>query len=307
MIKIQPINIDDIASNFVKRIEDSIVKNKLSKTERKSLGVKSLAKGTELQKKVYKLYICEPNSLVNGNNEFETYLNTNNYTHRQKENIRSKYFDYKTTIDYIKEGISHAYWLMQKLDVRVCPYCNRSYTFTILEGDNRCRPEYDHFHCQDNYPYLSLSFYNLIPSCPTCNHKKKTSVIDIHPYVEDFGDKCKFKIDKIEKCLLNSNNYKEWNVMFDGHDARFDSNIQTFLLNEFYNEHKDFISEIVFKAQAYNSGYYQTLIDTFINQGLSEKEMHLLVFGIYLESEDLGLRPLSKLSKDIIKQVEIEL
>jgi len=304
MIKIEPTNVNDIKADFVKRIEDSVIKNKLSKTERNRLRVNSFANGNELQKKIHNLYICEPSLLKKENDEFETYLINNNYTHRQKKNIQFKYFDYKTTIDYIKEGVNHAYWLMLKLDIKVCPYCNRSYTFTILDAENRIRPEFDHFHCQDNSPYLSLSFYNLIPSCPTCNHKKRTDEININPYIEGFGDSCVFRIDKIEKCLLDSNKYNEWNVSWNQHDEKFNSNIKVFLLTEFYNEHKDFISEIAFKTQAYNSGYYQTLIETFTNQGLSEKEMQLLIFGVYTDYQDLGLRPLSKLSRDIIKQID---
>jgi len=307
MIKIELSNINDIKDDFVKRVEDSIIKNKLTNLTRKekaTLKNETFENGSELQKRIHKLYKCLPNLLMQETVDFQNYLNNNHAN--EINDIKSTYFDYETTINYKKQSVKHAYWLMQKLNVRVCPYCNRSYTFTIIKGVSGSRPEFDHFHCQDNNPFLSLSFYNLIPSCPTCNHKKKISDIDIHPYIEGFDDNCQFKIDKIEKCLLDSDKYNEWNVTWGQHEKRFDSNIKTFLLTEFYNEHKDFISEIVFKTQAYNSGYYQTLIDTFADQALSQKEMHLLIFGTYLESDDLGLRPLSKLSKDIIKQVEVE-
>ena len=305
MIKLQICNIDEIAKEFTKRIEESIVKNKFSETEKKHLGGNSFSKGNILQKRIFKLYLCKPELLKKESADFETYLH-DNFTNIQRKNIVSKYFDYKNVLNYKQEGISNAYWLMQKLNIRVCPYCNRSFTFTIRRGETGSRPEFDHFNSQDNYPYLSLSFYNLIPSCPICNHKKSTSEIDINPYLEDFGDRCRFQIDNIERCLLLSN-YKEWNIYMDKIGNKYDNNINIFLLCEFYNEHKDYISEIVFKARAYTSGYYENLVNTFHNQGLTEREMNLLIFGCYFESQDLNLRPLSKLTRDVVEQVGIKI
>ena len=86
-----------------------------------------------------------------------------------------------------------AYALAQDLKVKVCPYCNRQYTFTVNKKKNLggTRPEFDHFFDKARYPYLSLSFYNLIPSCHICNSNLKGTkefslVKNIHPYVNDF-------------------------------------------------------------------------------------------------------------------------
>lgn len=32
--------------------------------------------------------------------------------------------------------------------------------------------QFNHFYDKGTYPYLALSFYNLIPSCSTCNSSK---------------------------------------------------------------------------------------------------------------------------------------
>ena len=64
-----------------------------------------------------------------------------------------------------------SYDLIKKLNISVCLYCNRNYIFSS-ENINTC--ELDHFYSQEKYPYLALSFYNLIPSCHTCNHKKSS-------------------------------------------------------------------------------------------------------------------------------------
>jgi 5-methylcytosine-specific restriction endonuclease McrA len=63
-----------------------------------------------------------------------------------------------------------AYEFTRLLNIDVCPYCNRQYIFTINNGDGR--PQIDHFYPQSDYPYLSCSIYNFIPSCPQCNLQK---------------------------------------------------------------------------------------------------------------------------------------
>lgn len=298
MIKIQIANIDTIAKEFKNRIENSIVKNKLDSN--------LFSNPDELHKRISEMYLCEPSKLKSKHKEFSNYLN--NIHTADIESIKSKYFDYESIIDYTKRGEGkHAYWLMNKLNVNVCPYCNRNYTFTIKNN----RPQIDHFYCQESYPYLALSFYNLIPSCPVCNHIKKTEDIEIHPHKEGFGNDCKFQINKIEQCILGKD-YDNWLLEFSPHDTKYDANIDKLKLIDFYNGidghggHKDYISEIVFKAQAYNNLYYETLLNTFKNQGLTSKEMNLLIFGNYVELEDMNKRSLSKLTKDILEQLKMK-
>lgn len=95
---------------------------------------------------------------------------------------------------------STAYWLQRQLGVKVCPYCNRMYTTTLF-GENRIRPDFDHFYPQSKYPYLSVSLFNLIPSCSMCNRKKSDTaevyspkkasenMSIIYPYDESFDDR----------------------------------------------------------------------------------------------------------------------
>ncbi|RKI22363.1 hypothetical protein D7V82_18955 [bacterium 1xD8-6] len=99
---------------------------------------------------------------------------------------------------------STAYWLQRQLRVKVCPYCNRMYTTTLF-GENRIRPDFDHFYPQSKYPYLAVSLFNLIPSCSMCNTKKgntaemiykkgeKENFSIIYPYDESF--------DEPERCI----------------------------------------------------------------------------------------------------------
>ena len=63
-----------------------------------------------------------------------------------------------------------AYWLQRRIGLRTCPYCNVNYTRVSARG--RFRADLEHFFPKSKYPYLSVTLYNLFPSCHTCNKLK---------------------------------------------------------------------------------------------------------------------------------------
>lgn len=106
-------------------------------------------------------------------------------------------FDYKKVLSKSK---SKSYWLTRVKEQEVCTYCNRQYTFTVIKDlkngkrendDSRiARPALDHWFPESLYPIMSLSFYNLIPSCTICNSSAKGDALfkfetHIHPYLND--------------------------------------------------------------------------------------------------------------------------
>lgn len=201
------------------------------------------------------------------------------------------------------EKITYGYWLSKMLNIRTCPYCNRNYTFTINK-DCKTRPEYDHFYPKSVYPCLALSFYNLIPSCSVCNHLKKEKEIDLNPYlINAENNSIKFKFEDIEsvKTVADIKFGLECNEEHIG-----EKNIQVLGLNELYSEHKDFIKEIMDKAIAYNLSYYDSLVEDFRGMGLDTQDIDNLIWGTYIDNSDLNKRPLSKLTRDILKHYDIK-
>jgi hypothetical protein len=87
-----------------------------------------------------------------------------------KINEVNKIFDY-TSFSKFNTTKYNAYDLIEKLNINVCPYCNRQYTNTIkpLSSLGGTRPTLDHYLIKSLYPYLALSFWNLVPSCYSCN------------------------------------------------------------------------------------------------------------------------------------------
>lgn len=177
---------------------------------------------------------------------------------------------------------SHGHWLLERLNLRACPYCNRQYTFTIKEG--RISPELDHFKPKASYPELALSFYNLIPSCSTCNHTKLIGDIDIHPYFKGFNDNCKFilKTKEGEQASLDWVLKNDVEIDF----SNINSNIKVFHLKELYEEHSDYLKEIISKAQAYNASYYDGLIESYRGLGKQQSEIDRFIWGSYLDNSE---------------------
>lgn len=126
-------------------------------------------------------------------------LPQNNIKKTEAKEACKSIFDYEK---FIKKK-SVTYWLLRKLDVRVCPYCNRIYTTTLPskmeleEGEEfvTTRSTFDHFYSKDEHPYLAVSLFNLIPSCHVCNMNKGSSQYKIiYPYDEEFGDEAVFRV-----------------------------------------------------------------------------------------------------------------
>ena len=95
---------------------------------------------------------------------------------------------------------SKIYSFLQALGVDVCPYCNRQYITTVGSGERRTRPQLDHFKNKNQYPFLSLSINNLVPSCGVCNLMKHDNDAQIlYPYEDEMGDSFIFSTESPEK------------------------------------------------------------------------------------------------------------
>lgn len=241
--------------------------------------------------------------------EFEKKYSKSNKYRKFRVHMKNEYERLiKKPIIINNESMPLGYWLAKKLNVNVCPYCNRQYIFTIVKqnGGKCIRPQFDHFYDKATYPYLSLSFYNLIPSCSICNHIKGTDSIKINPYIKGFDDDCKFKIDNISNCITDGEN-GDWSIVFSNKNEDFENHNKTFALEKLYSEHKDYVNEIVIKALAYENRYFEDIKKTFELKGLNENcNMDQLIFGNYIETAQHSQRPLSKLTKDILDQIKKE-
>ena len=199
--------------------------------------------------------------------------------------------------------------LSRMLNIKVCPYCNHNFTLYIdILGKTNMKGlfQFDHFYDKSDYPYLSMSLYNLIPSCPSCNHQKRTTQLDLryNPYFKAISDEFHFKV--VDSFQLRSGKMGadkidikiERNVRGQGIDELQDD----LHLEEQYGRHKDIVQEIYDKA--YNENYYRNML-TCIPTEDREKLLNQWL-GISLTENDIDKRPLTKFSQDILRQARME-
>jgi len=283
MIKIERSNLSDIADEYLKKLQQKRF-NKSGKKVR-----------THFVDNMQRIVLSKPDNFASIITEF-----TSKFNEQGAEDFESfkKYMENQ----YDRMRNEHGYWLLKKLNLKVCPYCNRQYTFTI--EDKKVSPELDHFYPKSKHPYFALSFYNLVPACSVCNHTKSEEPIDLHPYFEGFDNTYKFRIrtkegkeDSLDWALEN-----EIEIAF----SNTNRNIDVFALKELYNEHIDYVEEIIDKAQAYNKQYYNSLIDSYKGLGKQEADIDRFIWGNYLENAEHENRTFSKLIKDILEQLKIK-
>lgn len=83
--------------------------------------------------------------------------------------------------------------LVERMNVPICPYCNKQYIQAVRSGTERhYMGDLDHLLPQSVYRLFSLSLWNLVPSCKSCNQtfKKAKNENFLNPHLEGFGRDC---------------------------------------------------------------------------------------------------------------------
>ncbi len=202
-----------------------------------------------------------------------------------------------------------AYTLAKNLKRRTCTYCNRVYTTTLSTkgGVKVMRPQFDHWYPQTKFPALSVSFYNLIPSCYVCNSSIKSDVVldktlHIHPYI-DINQTDEFRFNYVYSNSLNQ--YRVFIVPSEAGNKRAFDTIKKLFIDEMYNSHHEELSDLIKIKQAYSEEYINKMKKFFPKNGLNDNEIYRLLFGVEMNKSDFHSRPLSKFKSDILKRLGI--
>lgn len=234
-------------------------------------------------------------------------------------------FDYdKFRNNGFKLGTEHwtSYTLTHELNLSVCPYCNRNWIVTVtnesVPGTTKkvVNPQLDHFFSQEAHPLFALSFYNLIPSCETCNARIKRDIPFnahdyLHPYKNGYGQASRFETipKNLESQQGNGNNFIV-NLIYEkdveeGLKRRIEKSHSTFQINTIYEQHGDVIADIYRKKHFYSYDYINVLRAGIPDCQLKADELYRLAFGNYYSEKDFGKRPFSKLMKDVIENLGV--
>lgn len=214
--------------------------------------------------------------------------------------------------------------LISSLNISTCPYCNRQYISNYIDKDlnSNTTADLDHFYSQSKYPFLALSLYNFIPSCQICNSRfklQKDFYLEKHlyPYEESFGENAWFETDFIK------HENGEYNIDFlfgvsndfiidikvkkdieNELKNKINNSIDTFNLKEIYKNHIDYVRELIKKSIVYNESKITELYTQYPELFKNRTEViQMLVSNYISDEEDLGKRPLAKLTMDICKEL----
>lgn len=217
-------------------------------------------------------------------------------------------FDYDNFCEK-KVRLYCAYDLAEKLDIPTCIYCNRIYTKTVVKRDKKkvIRPTFDHWFPKSKYPLLSLSFFNLIPSCNVCNSGVKGSTpfelsTHFHPYYKSPDKEFKYTFSYDHK------DYDKFSfkIITDDKDGFSKRSVKAFELEDIFKAHEDEIEDLRKIKDAYSEDYIEMLENKILGGiTLDRDEVYRLAFGVHFQEAKFDRRPLSKMKKDILIELGI--
>ncbi|QBR13221.1 hypothetical protein E3D81_14015 [Sphingobacterium sp. CZ-2] len=239
-----------------------------------------------------------------------------NYTYF---NVKGKYDTKNISKEFVDRYSS--FHLTNNLGIKTCIYCNRNYTDTITSGvrinkfKNKkiptrlliSRPTLDHWFPKSEYPILAISFFNLIPTCSTCNSsvKGKSSlnlVNHFHPY---------FKNPNVDRQLnyqfnFNLDDPNKANIIIDSKNDFTRSSIREYSIDKLYSNHNDELQSLMKLKKHFGRSYLNNLSNILEDTDITANEMQRIIFGYSTDNtEDILKRPLSKFRSDILKKLGI--
>ena len=192
---------------------------------------------------------------------------------------------------------------VEALQVTVCPYCNRNF---INSTYKRTMCDLDHFYNKETYPFLAVSFYNLVPVCHACNHAKESGSMSYSPHNSQFSTDDLLTFDFYITGMDYMFNHKQISIEIE-YNSIFEDNVKRLKLLEVYQTHSDIVQECIKRAIIFNPEYLTDLYQTYDELFESEAEVYRIAYGYYWEESAYGKRPLSKLTKDILNNLLIEI
>lgn len=224
-------------------------------------------------------------------------------------------YDYFSSGDKLRHNgvVYGGLQLVHDLDLSVCPYCNRNFIFnTNIKGRRTC--DFDHFFPSGEFPFLAVSFFNLIPSCKFCNQAKKDiwntqpDKMLINPYDTDerFPFDAKFEVKIKGAAFYYKSDEIELQFKPDQISERFKNHINAFHLAKLYEQHTDYVIELIQKKYLYSDDYLNALYKQYEGSIFRNREDLLrLVTTNFVDDRDLKNRPLAKLTKDVVEQLDL--
>jgi len=226
----------------------------------------------------------------------------------------------KQLTHYIQEALGYtqlrnAFYpkYFRNIGIKTCVYCNSQLTIVLIKSKTEidARLEVDHHYSKTEFPYLSISLFNLFPCCSSCNKRKSSTLVNYKLYTDDISKLKKseynFEITRASKCTyLLTKDAEQIEILFNDSSVLPIGNksLQSaFRIKEIHDTQKDIIAELIIKSQIYNESFKRILQKNFSKLSLNQNDFDRVIVGNYTEEKDIHKRPFSKMTMDIAKQL----
>ena len=324
ILKIDPSKVDDYADLALTKKRNYIpLDEKLKNWIASNPNHNDLEIVKDIHKNIKKILVAQPKELEiiieqYNNNGYQNKIHNGQLTAFGKE--LESIFRYNAF-----RKSKRAVWFAKSSGVKTCTTCNTQYTLTTKQGRNeKLLFHLDHYFPKSVYPYLSLSYFNLIPCCASCNMGKSNKPFklseNIHPYIDSLHQLAKFNIDarSLAEFLLDPNRNEEKlrytldiRTKYYGdkvYNTKLENYAKEFRINEQYELFKDIAAETCLRAKYYSSkSRRDELKKLFANSQvkLDDELINRLILGNYYLDKDLLNRPLAKFMRDIGEDLKI--
>ncbi len=183
----------------------------------------------------------------------------------------------------------------------------------------------DHFLPKKEFPYFSLSLYNLVPSCSSCNCKFKGSLEFLpdaklkflSPSSREFKlcDDLEFNLlfnvmnSDLTQTLENVTSFDHFEVkIVDKNDnTGFETFLNMFKLRGRYEFHKNVALEMIAKRKIYSDSQVNEFSELLIGKGINKDAESIKkdLFGSSIFNDDEKNESFAKYKKSIAKQLGI--
>lgn len=217
-----------------------------------------------------------------------------------------------------------------QMNIKACLYCNQQFTLYLNYVDPKSHTllhfsafQFDHFFPKKDYPTLSATLCNLVPSCPVCNNIKRDNdfAAELHPYSTDLDGEFRLRVKdptgliagirpRHTYALTATADEIEIELSRDGitpgtmkvSDNNLYNYSTTLHIAERYRRHRDIALEVA--ARSYVKKYYAEAGNFGFIKDLDADLLRRIANGNYCDRADINRRPLAKLYLDLQEQFD---
>lgn len=202
---------------------------------------------------------------------------------------------------------------VKERDLKICPYCGRV-PIDVAEVDGSVsKPYIDHFLPKRKYPFLAMSYMNLIPACHTCNEDANKGDMDpllypnhefrlINPH-EFYDAAVKFGYSYNQQ---GENKEENFRVLSNAENGYLEEGyLQKLKLRNFYSNQTLEVKDVYRRFTTATNSLKKFLYNLGLNKTFLH-DMEERTLGYKLNENEAPKRLMYKFRKDLFEQMKRE-